>query len=247
MKYGLLLGLLALNYNVFASDCLPSATELCDYSQGTFYHLDNQFGLGLLGGTSDTNQGQNANWVGAAANLDFLFTNHIYWANTVNYQYLINDNYQQNMWFYLTKFSYEVELLRDRWSLTPYVAAGIGNNQVFFSSGNPINAGLGLRTEVALTTRNSLYADYNYQWLIDFGDSIGSGYNSYYNTNNASLQGGSNIQYIEAGYKHILNCSTGLSVYYRFNEATAVMNTGNSNVYTNYNSAGINFYWYIGG
>lgn len=237
-------------YAIADAGCLPSQQELCDYSNGTFYHTDNLLGFGIAGGYSNTNQGANSAYPAVDFNYDFLSTSGLWSSTTGEYQYMLSNSYVSNSnYFAMTKLGYAFQPIQDYWEVIPYVVGGIGNNQLFYNSGSPFNAGLGLRTEVAITTRNSIYADYNYQIILDDG-TMASAYDSQNKVSNSSFnQGfGSNIQYLEAGYKYIINCTMGIQTYYRYVQSNADFSvaSSHSNVLSNYNQVGFNLFWYMG-
>ncbi len=243
--------------SAFASDCLPSSLELCDYSWGTFYHLDNNFGVALLGNYNNSTFSNNANGansasaggVGAEANFDFLMVNGLWVSNRFNYQnYLGTPNYTDSMFNYNLKLGYAMQAIQDYWLITPYATGTIGAGWETWDSNYNYGAGLGLRTEVALTTRNSLYLDYSYQWLLNQGE-LASAYNSQYNTNNINVTNQPSVQISELGYKHVFNCGFNMTVFYRYMQNNITFSgTGENQNYANgTNMVGIGVSWYTGG
>ncbi|MCX8514758.1 MAG: hypothetical protein ORN24_04245 [Burkholderiales bacterium] len=255
MKKILLLSLLITS--VYANDCLPSALELCDYSWGTFYHLDNNVGISLLGNYNQSNFSNNANGAtntatiggGAEVNFDVLMVNGLWWSNRINYQnYFGNSNYTDSMFNYTLKLGYAMQAINDYWLITPYATGSMGAGWETWDGNYNYGAGLGIRTEVALVTRNSLYFDYSYQWLIDQGE-LTSSYNNQFNTSHITVGNQPVAQIAEIGYKHVFNCGFNMNVFYRYTQNNFSFSGSSTNQnYTNgTNMIGIGVSWYTGG
>jgi hypothetical protein len=230
------------------ADCSPSSLELCDYSDGTFYHLDNMFGLTLLGGYSNNTGISNNNYsssnAGAEANWDVLMTNGIWFSNKGMYQYMFSNIYTQNTYSYVSKLGYGFQPVYDYWIITPYINAGLGNGQIYNANSTTWNLGLGLRTEIAFDTRDSVYGDYNYQFIMDGGNLSGTAGSS---NSLGTVSGQPSVQLAELGYKHVFDCSTNIQVFYRYTQADVSFSqpTQTSNLSTSMIGVGIT--WYTGG
>ncbi|MBY0378988.1 MAG: hypothetical protein K2P99_01160 [Burkholderiales bacterium] len=257
MKKKLLGSLLIVSgINAFASNCPPSANELCDYSYGTFYHLNNVFGINAVGVSnfaSFSNQSQlggtNANGLGLGgeAYLSILLTNGIWINNDILYvNYLGAGNYAADQANYTLKVGYGFQPIYDYWQITPYIVGGLGAGQLNWDNQINYGVGAGLKTEVAFTTRNSLYVDYNYQYIIQ-GSSFTNSFNNQFNTVATSINNPIQ-QTAEIGFKHVFDCSVSMQVYYKnIQDTTGFMINNATNNYTNNSQIfGIGVNWYIG-
>lgn len=248
--------LLSLSASSFAESCPPSMLEICDYTRGTFYHLDNQFGINLTGVydqgvLTDAQNNNYATGAGAQAYWDVLTSGGYWFSNKVDYNsYFGAPNFASDQANYTLKFGYGFQPIYDYWLITPYVVGSAGAGQENWDSQVNFGAGIGVRTEIALVTRNSIYADYNIQYLIDNGN-FATGFNQQYGTDNAFLSSVPYSQSMEIGYKHVFSCGFNMQVFYRY--FTDSMNFSfagtipNQN-YSNSNSmVGVGVSWYTGG
>lgn len=240
---------------VFAIDCPPSMLEVCNYSAGTFYHLDNQLGINALGVYDQANLTDGTNYsaggIGAEVYWDFLTTNGFWFSNKIDYtSYLGASNYTNDQAQYTFKFGYGFQPIYDYWQITPYVVGSFGAGQENWSNSFNYGAGAGLRTQVAIITRNSIYADYNIQYLID-GGNFATGYNQQFGTVNAALTGNPYAQSLEVGYKHVFSCNFNMQVFYRYSNDNINFSFGgtapNQNYVNNINMIGLGVSWYMGG
>lgn len=248
----------------YAADCPPSNNELCNYSLGTFYHLDNVIGVNLYGvqnnatfsqnnlGTSNSN----ATAPGVEGFWDIQTGLGFYWSNHITYQNFLGTNgYTSDQASYNLKLGWSFQPVYDYWQITPYLAGSAGAGMLNWDSTFNYGAGAGLRTEVALGTRNSLYADYNYQLLIDGGGNFTTAYNQQFTGANAVATNGTSgnptQQAFEFGYKHVFNCLFSMQAYYRVIQSNidySIATTPNSNNnYSNLNQmVGVGVSWYTG-
>lgn len=251
----LLLLLMILPLLSFADDCPPSQSEVCNYSNGTFYHLDNNFGLSLLGTynqsiLSNNGEGSTTGFAGGAeARLDLLTQSGFWISNTLDYvNYFGTPNYATDQANYTFKFGYGFQPIYDYWEITPYIVGSAGAGNETWDSQINFGVGAGLRTEVAIITRNSIYADYNMQYLVD-GGNFANSYNQQFNTNNAFLNSIPYAQNIELGYKHIFDCETSLEVFYRYSSSLMTFSFGGNSLGQNYinqtQMIGVGINWYL--
>lgn len=242
---------------VFASDCPPSANELCDYSYGTFYHLNNAFGINAVGVSNSATFSKQSQLggvnvsdfgLGGEAYLSILLTNGIWINNDILYiNYLGAGNYATDQANYTLKVGYGFQPVYDYWQITPYVVGGLGAGQLNWDNQINYGAGVGLKTEVAFTTRNSLYLDYNYQYIIQ-GSSFTNSFNNQFDAVATSINGNPTQQTAEIGFKHVFDCSVSMQIYYKYIQDTAgfIINNATNN-YTNSSQIfGIGISWYIG-
>lgn len=241
---------------LFAEVCPPSMLELCDYTHGTFYHLDNQLGVNILGSyTQGTLTNSQNNSTGTAGGIegywDFLLPSGFWFSNRINYvNYFGANNFADDQANYTLKFGYGFQPVYDYWEITPYLVADAGAGQLQWDSQINYGGGVGLRTEVALVTRNSIYADYNIQYLADFGNFANS-YNQQFGTANAFVSSIPYGQNIEIGYKHVFNCNWNMQVFYRYTTDNINYTFGGTAPNQNYsntsNMLGVGVSWYMGG
>jgi len=242
--------------SAIADSCPPSMLEVCDYTRGTFYHLDNQLGFNVLGvydqaTLTNSQQSVSAGGLGAEAYWDFLTTNSFWFSNKVDYvTYLGASDFATDQANYTFKFGYGFQPIYDYWQITPYVVGSVGAGQENWDSNVNFGAGVGLRTQVALVTRNSIYADYNVQYLMANGN-FSDAYNQQFGTDNAFLNGKPYVQNFELGYKHVFSCNLNMQAFYRYTNNNMNFSFGGTAPDQAYNNAinmiGIGLSWYMGG
>lgn len=240
--------------------CPPSMLEVCDYSYGTFYHLDNQIGINALGTYNQASFSNStlsslknnvyAMGAGVEGYWDILTSNGLWISNKIDYiNYLSIQSFASDQANYNLKLGYSFQPAYDYWQITPYITGMAGAGQLNWTGQINYGVGAGLKTQIALTTRNSIYADYNLLYLIDSGN-FSKSYNLQFSTKGASLSSTPYAQNFEIGYKHAFNCSFNMQIFYRYAADNINFSFSGQNLTQSYSNTmsmfGLGFAWYIG-
>lgn len=192
-------------------------------------------------GTSSTNSGVLN--LGATA----LFDNKLYvkLAGTANFN--SGGNFVGG--WYNTDLKFGYALYTAQFNFIPYVLYGYGNGGAYYSTAQNFNYGLGLLTELMVSSQLLIYADLNYQWQnfsgqinADFNKNVLNNYTSY------NLNGIPTTYGIDFGIKFITDGGYYINPFFKyqnyqqsFSQSGSIINYGTLNPAVSQYQVGINF------